>query len=283
MTRAADPTSVLCKRYSMYEPGKRVARGWNARRRRRRTSGESRDTVQRRYKERRGGRVEGRWVEEGERKEGREEKREEQRRRRNDVVRRLASKCVNAFTVPARSFVRHRAERSRAERFASSLAAGNAQTHASLPRDQTANTVGLPLRCDNSLIARKDTRRAQPTLSAAAPFSLSSHARRNREERPYLEERERLGESDKRGKKKGREGRRSHTSGRERGKKNERVRSFSPPFRRKIRNHATTYASLALEEPRMPFCSRENERFFYPRVDLSYFSFFLFRMNSPFS
>lgn len=36
MTRAADPTSVLCKRYSMYEPGKRVARGWNA-------SGESRD------------------------------------------------------------------------------------------------------------------------------------------------------------------------------------------------------------------------------------------------
>lgn len=191
MTRAADPTSVLCKRYSMYEPGKRVARGWNARRRRRRTSGESRDTVQRRYKERRGGRVEGRWVEEGERKERREEKREEQRRRRNDVVRRLASKCVNAFTVPARSFVRHRAERSRAERFASSLAAGNAQTHASLPRDQTANTVGLPLRCDNSLIARKDTRRAQPTLSAAAPFSLSSHARRNREERPYLEERER--------------------------------------------------------------------------------------------
>lgn len=40
MTRAADPTSVLCKRYSMYEPGKRVARGWNASRR---TSGESRD------------------------------------------------------------------------------------------------------------------------------------------------------------------------------------------------------------------------------------------------
>lgn len=44
MTRAAEPTSVLCKRYWMYEPGKRVVgRGWNARR----TSDESRDEIQR--------------------------------------------------------------------------------------------------------------------------------------------------------------------------------------------------------------------------------------------
>lgn len=177
MTRAADPTSVLCKRYSMYEPGKRVARGWNARRR---TSGESRDTVQRRYKERRGGRVEGWRVEEERRKERRAV---EEETTLYVGVRRLPRNALTRypFTVPARSFVRHRAERSRAERFASSLATGNAQTHASLPRDQTANTVGLPLRCDNSLIARKDTRRAQPTLSAAAPFSLSLLPRGERE------------------------------------------------------------------------------------------------------
>jgi hypothetical protein len=31
------------------------------------------------------------------------------------------------------------------------------QSHASLRHDQTANSVGLPLECGNSLIARKDT------------------------------------------------------------------------------------------------------------------------------
>lgn len=56
----------------MYEPGKRVARGWNARR----TSGESRDTVQRRYKERRS-RGEETERKRGEGREKREEEREE--------------------------------------------------------------------------------------------------------------------------------------------------------------------------------------------------------------
>lgn len=187
MTRAADPTSVLCKRYSMYEPGKRVARGWNARWRRR-TSGESRDTVQRRYKERRRGRVEGTGEGEdrgGRGRGGREKKREKRTEKKRSRCR-LGLKCVNALpardirTVPARSFVRHRAERSGAEpsgAVCSSPAAGNAQTHASLPRDQTANTVGLPLHCDNSLIARKDTRRvehdSQPSLLSTNPVPSS--------------------------------------------------------------------------------------------------------------
>lgn len=125
------------------------------------------------------GRERGR-IEEGEGREKKREKRTEKKRSRC----RLGLKCVNALpardihTVPARSFVRYRAERSGAEpsgAVCSSPAAGNAQTHASLPRDQTANTVGLPLHCDNSLIARKDTssRARQPTLSSVnQPGSL---------------------------------------------------------------------------------------------------------------
>lgn len=108
--------------------------------------------------------------------------------------------------MPARSFARHRAERSGAEpsgAVCSSPAAGNAQTHASLPRDQTANTVGLPLHCDNSLIARKDTRRVEhdraDLSSVNQPVSLFFP--RERERGASLSGRERLGESDKRGKK----------------------------------------------------------------------------------
>lgn len=90
MTRAADPTSVLCKRYSMYEPGKRVARGWNARWRRT-WSGESRDTVQRRYKERRRGRMKGEDLGGDREKEGEGEGRRKERRgpRRNVGVARV--------------------------------------------------------------------------------------------------------------------------------------------------------------------------------------------------
>lgn len=125
-------------------------------------------------------------------KEKKREKRTEKKRSRC----RLGLKCVNALpardihTVPARSFVRHRAERSGAEpsgAVCSSPAAGNAQTHASLPRDQTANTVGLPLHCDNSLIARKDTRRvehdSQPSLLSTNPVPSSFRERQRERER----------------------------------------------------------------------------------------------------
>lgn len=137
------------------------------------------------------GRERGR-IEEGEGREKKREKRTEKKRSRC----RLGLKCVNALpardihTVPARSFVRHRAERSGAEpsgAVCSSPAAGNAQTHASLPRDQTANTVGLPLHCDNSLIARKDTRRvehdSQPSLLSTNPVPSSFRERQREREK----------------------------------------------------------------------------------------------------
>lgn len=118
---------------------------------------------------------------------------------------------IYIYTRCARALIRTaqcRAERSGAEpsgAVCSSLAAGNAQTHASLPRDQTANTVGLPLHCDNSLIARKDTRRVEHTtanpLCQPTRFPLLSMRKRERERGASLSGRERLGESDKRGKK----------------------------------------------------------------------------------